>query len=96
MDLPGGLPLGQACQQAGINPLHTGARLEDWHPVTLTVGRALTIALLCARHHGRYLWHGILDTETVLAVGAWDCLPWPEAPAAAADPALAVTDGHSR
>ena len=35
------------------------------------------IALLCARHQGRYEWDGILDTETVMAAAAWDCLPWP-------------------
>jgi hypothetical protein len=96
LDLPGGPPLGQACQQAGISPLPADAIVvEDWHPVTLAVERALAIALLCARHQGRYQWAGTLDIRTVLAAGAWDCLPWPQAPAPAAEAALAA-DGYQR
>jgi len=84
LDLPGRLPLGRACQQAGISPIRTGTvRSEDWHPVTLAVERALAIALLCARHLGRYEWTGALDTGALMAASAWDCLPWPEATAAA-------------
>jgi hypothetical protein len=97
LDLPGGLPLEQACLHAGISPMSADVtRLEDWHPVMLAVGRALTISLLCARHQGRYRWPGTLDIEAVLAAGAWDCLPWPEAPAVAADSALAAADRDSR
>jgi hypothetical protein len=97
LDLPDGLSLEQACRQTGISPMPADTtRLEDWHPVTLAVGRALAIALLCARHQGRYEWPGTLDIEAVLAAGAWDCLPWPEAPAVAAHSALAAADGHSR
>ena len=35
------------------------------------------IALLCARHQGRYEWDGTLDTGEVMAAATWDCLPWP-------------------
>jgi hypothetical protein len=96
LDLPAGPPLGQACQQVSISPLSADATsLRDWHPVTLAVERALAIALLCARHQGRYQWAGTLDTEAVMAAGTWDCLPWPQAPAPAAETALAA-DGHPR
>jgi hypothetical protein len=91
LDLPRGLPLGQACQQAGISPMTTAdIRAEGWHPATLAVERALAIALLCARHQGRYEWTGALDTRTVMAASAWDCLPWPEAAAPAAGSASAT------
>jgi hypothetical protein len=95
LDLPGGLPLGQACQQAGITPMTTAdVRDEGWHPATLAVERALAIALLCARHQARYEWTGTLDTRTVMAASAWDCMPWPEtaAPAGAAPGTLAPGD----
>jgi hypothetical protein len=80
LDLSGaGLPLGQACQQAGISPTATGAVGQGTsHPATLAVKRALVIALLCASHHGRYEWDGILDTGEAMAASTWDCLPWPE------------------
>jgi hypothetical protein len=107
LDLPGSLPLGQACQQADISPMGTStARDEGWHPVTLTVERALAIALLCARHQGRYEWAGTLDTRAVMAISVWDCLPWPDAAAptahtspgapapGGADPALAASHGQ--
>jgi len=85
LDLPGGLPLGQACQRVGISPKATGgARDEGRNPATLAVERALVIALLCARHQGRYEWDGTLDTRAVMAASAWDCLPWPDAEAPAA------------
>ena len=80
LDLPSaGLPLGQACQQAGISPMGTGAVGQGTsHPATLAVKRALVIALLCARHQGRYEWDGILDTAEVMSAATWDCLPSPE------------------
>jgi hypothetical protein len=80
LDLTGaGLPLGQACQQAGISLTGTGGASQGTsHPATLAVQRALVIALLCARHHGRYEWDGALDTGQVMAAATWDCLPWPE------------------
>lgn len=97
LDLPGHLPLGQACQRVGISPLQADAtRMEGWHPVTLAVERALAVALLCAKHQGRYQWTGTLDTKTVMAAGAWDCLPWPQAAAPAAREAHAAADGHRR
>ena len=86
LDLPGGLPLGRACQQAGISPLpDTGAGNESRYQATLAVERALAIALLCARHQGRYEWDGTLDTKTVMTAAAWDCLPWPQERAPGAD-----------
>jgi hypothetical protein len=95
LDLPGGLPLGQACQQAGISPMTiTGIRDEGWDPATLAVERALTVALLCARHQGRYEWDGTLDTRALMAASAWDCLPWPQAGAPGADAALAAAHGQ--
>jgi hypothetical protein len=95
LDLPGGLPLGRACQQAGISPMTTaGAGHESWYQATLAVERALAIALLCARHQGRYEWDGILDTKTVMTASAWDCLPWPEAGAPSADAALTAAHGQ--
>ena len=83
LDLPGaGLPMGQACQQSGISPTRTGAAGRGAsHPATLAVERALVIALLCARHQGRYEWDGVLDTGEVMAAATWDCLPWPESTA---------------
>jgi hypothetical protein len=96
LDLPGGLPLGQACQKAGIIPMATaGARGEGRNPVTLAVERALSIALLCARHQGRYEWAGTLDIRTVMTASAWDCLPWPETAApGGADPVPAAAPGR--
>jgi hypothetical protein len=107
LDLPGNPPLGQACRQVGLHPVEAeAAGQEGWHPAALAVGRALAIALLCARHQGRYDWSGTLDTRAVMAASAWDCLPWPE-PAAPAgctavgttgpgrtDAAMAATPGH--
>ena len=40
-----------------------------------TVGAALAIALVCARHLGRYEWEETLDTRQLMACNAWDCLP---------------------
>ena len=90
-DLPGGLPLGRACQQAGISPMPTAdAGNENSYQATLAVERALAIALLCARRQGRYEWAGTLDTKTVMTAAAWDCLPWPQAGAPSADAAPAA------
>jgi hypothetical protein len=95
LDLPGGLPLGQACQQAGISPMPTvTAGNESWCQATLAVERALAIALLCARHQGRYEWTGTLDTKTVMTASAWDCLPWPPTGAPGADAALTAANGQ--
>jgi hypothetical protein len=85
LDLPGSLPLPQACLDAGVSPVRPEAALQEgWHPAALAVERALAIALLCARHQGRYGWSGTLDTGAVVAASTWDCLPWPEAATPAA------------
>jgi hypothetical protein len=95
LDLRGSLPLGRACQQAGISPMpYAGAGNECWYRATLAVGRALAIALLCARHQGRYHWDGTLDIKAVLTVAAWDCLPWPPAGAPGAEAALTAAHGQ--
>ena len=39
----------------------------------LTVERALIMALVCARHLGRYGWDGPLDTADIMAASTWDC-----------------------
>jgi hypothetical protein len=82
-DLPGRPSLEQACQQAGIISRHGPRRGADWpaghRPAALAVERALMIALLCARHKGRYYWSGTLRTGQVMAAATWDCFPWPAA-----------------
>ncbi len=95
LDLPGNPSLGQACQQAGIIAVPAAARTCAWHPVTRAVERALAIALLTARHHGRYQWEGMLDTKAAMAACAWDCLPGldPAAPAGGPAPAPAPAPG---
>ena len=52
LDLPGRPLLEEACEQAGIF-LHPGAGRQV---AVLLVERALMIALVCARHQGRYEW----------------------------------------
>ena len=80
LDLPGEPSLGRACQLAGITLTETGpAWPAERHPALLAVERALAVALVCARHHGRYEWPGVLDTQTLMTAAAWDCLPWPQA-----------------
>ena len=83
LDLPGGPPLERACQQAGIATGCGGPRprgpASRRQAAALAVERALVIALVCARHQGRYEWAGILSTGQVMAAATWDCLPWPAA-----------------
>jgi hypothetical protein len=69
-----------------------GAGNESCYQATLAVERALAIALLCARHQGRYEWAEILDTKTVMTASAWDCLPWP--PTGAPGSAAALTTAN--
>ena len=96
LDLPGRLPLGRTCREAGIIPAGPqSSRREDRHPVRLAVERALAIALLCARHQGRYEWDGTVDTEAVMNASAWDCLPRPLA-ADGTGPAPAAADGQRK
>jgi len=79
LDLPGGPPLERACQQAGIaaGSWPGGDRPAGRQTAALAVERALLIALVCARHQGRYDWTGTLSIGQVMAATAWDCLPWP-------------------
>ena len=32
------------------------------------------MALICARHLGRYNWDGTLDIEEIMTASTWDCL----------------------
>jgi len=83
LDLPGCPPLERACQQAGIAIGPGGSWPDAGRPAgrqaaALAVERALMIALVCARHQGRYDWTGTLRIGQVMAATTWDCLPWPE------------------
>jgi hypothetical protein len=84
-DLPGNPSLEHARQRACLttspsDPSEAPGNSADPGPsVTLTVERALSIALVCARHLGRYRWEGTLDTGAILTAAAWDCLPQPDA-----------------
>lgn len=89
LDLPGDPALPRACQQAGISI----SAAEPVLPVSgeaaaaTAVRRALVIALVAARHLGRYAWEGTLPADDIVAAGAWDCFPQPPGgqPKAAAD-----------
>jgi hypothetical protein len=79
LDLPGSPPLEHACRQAAIagdpgGPAPGPDRPADWQAAALAVERALMIALVCARHLGRYQWAGTLRTGQLIAAAAWDCL----------------------
>lgn len=80
-DLPGRPPLARACRQAGIAVGLGCDQDEADHPApgevaaAIAVERALAIALLCARHFGRYIWDAPLRTARILAGAAWDCFP---------------------
>jgi len=95
LEPPGSVPLGRACRQASISPVRTGiARPEDRHPATLAVERSLAIALLCARHQGRYEWAGTLKTMALMDAFTWDCLPWPDSGGSGAEASLAAAHGQ--
>jgi hypothetical protein len=84
LDLPDAPPLERACQQAGIVIGPGGSwpgadRAAGRQAAVLAVERALMIALVCARHQGRYEWAGTLSIGPVMAAATWDCLPWPGA-----------------
>jgi hypothetical protein len=84
LDLPGGPHLELACQQAEIAPGGSWPgrdRPAGHQAAALAVERALMIALVCARHQGRYDWTGTLSIGQVMAATTWDCLPWPGAAA---------------
>lgn len=76
LELPGRPSLEHACQEAGITASPGGSEHGTGRPVgcQAAVERALMIALVCARHQGRYDWAGTLRTEQVMAAMAWDCL----------------------
>jgi hypothetical protein len=78
LDLPGRPSLEHACHQAGIAIGPGGSAPGTGRPVgcqaALAVERALMIALVCARHLGRYEWAGALRIGQVMAATAWDCL----------------------
>jgi hypothetical protein len=70
LDLPGRRSLEGAAHAIGIE----SGPMSDGQPATLAVERALTAALVCARHLGRYEWAGSLRISEVVASVAWDCL----------------------
>jgi hypothetical protein len=79
-DLPGQPFLEDACQQAcltarpGSLPVGLGETAATRMLAALMVERALIMALVCARHLGRYSWEGTLDTGDIMAASTWDCL----------------------
>jgi hypothetical protein len=78
-DVPGTPSLAESCRHARI----TGSppvRLDELDAqaasetvAALAVERALMIALLSARHLGRYTWAGALQAGEIVATAAWDC-----------------------
>ena len=80
-DLPGQPFLEDACQRAcltarlGCLPAGLDDTAAAEMLAALMVERALIMALVCARHLGRYSWDGTLDTADVMAASTWDCLP---------------------
>ena len=53
------------------------------------------IALVCARHQGRYDWTGTLSIGQVMAATTWDCLPWPGSDTPAALASRDAVDGRA-
>ena len=80
-DLPGQPFLEDACQRAcltarpGYLPAGLGDTTAAEMLTQLMVERALIMALVCARHLGRYTWEGTLNTADIMAASTWDCLP---------------------
>jgi hypothetical protein len=100
LDLPGCPPLELACQQAGIvigsGGSWSGAdRPAGRQAAASAVERALMIALVCARHQGRYDWTGTLSIAQVMAAATWDCLPWPGAATPSALASRDAADGRA-
>jgi hypothetical protein len=83
LDLPGTPSLELACQQAGIAAGSGADEADGREAAMLAVERALMIALVCARHQGRYNWAETLRIGPVLAAATWDCLPQPATDTAA-------------
>ncbi|MGI8451095.1 MAG: hypothetical protein ACR2MP_28715 [Streptosporangiaceae bacterium] len=99
LDLPGSPPLDRACEQAGIISPDGSRCGKDWpaghQAAAPAVERALMIALLCARHLGRYDWTGTLHTRQVMAAATWDCLPCPAAEPSGAPASEAAAAGRA-
>ncbi len=78
-DLPGTPGLELAGRHAGLTASSEdsrgGAKLDGWRASAAAVERALTIALICARHQGRYDWTDTLHTGSIMAAATWDFLP---------------------
>jgi hypothetical protein len=76
-DLPGHPSLDDACQQAHLATGNGYEAVGSDETVTaaIMVERALVMALICARHLGRYTWEGRLNIEDIMAASTWDCLP---------------------
>ena len=75
-DLPGHPSLDEACQQAHLagRSGHQAAILDEAVTAAMVVERALVMALICARHLGRYNWDGTLDIQEIMTASTWDCL----------------------
>ena len=75
-DLPGRPSLDGACQQALLTGRsgYQAAILGEAVTAAMAVERALTMALICARHLGRYIWDGTLDIEEIMTASTWGCL----------------------
>ena len=78
-DLPGHPSLDEACRHAHLaRPDHQIDGLDEAAAAGLTaamvVERALVMALICARHLGRYNWDGTLDMQEIMMASTWDCL----------------------
>jgi hypothetical protein len=56
--------------------------------------RALIVALVCARHLGRYTWEGTLNTGDIMTASTWDCFPQPPGEAPAAVTAAGQAERH--
>lgn len=85
-DLPGSPGLEQVCRRAGTavppSPGEGGpCGCEPGHFQDLSllassaVAQALVIALVCARHLGRYAWEEIVNPAQIMTANTWDCFP---------------------
>jgi len=81
LDLSNATSLAEACECSSISPPTTRCFAPEDGPVSqedaaaVSVERALAIAMVSARHLGRYMWEGTLQTEELTAANAWDCFP---------------------
>jgi len=81
LDFPSAASLEEACERSRVSsPTMRGCGQENTsadgeHAAAGAVERALTIALISARHLNRYTWEGTLQTEVLMAANAWDCFP---------------------